>query len=170
MRICVAALSSLDWYKGITNRKKVTQEIKTIKAGKQNWKIGWEGAHWRAELFYLVRWWALFVCRDIRPVSRLSFGRGKQRKGSRETRRWGREGEHWGSQKKIEDWSRVIAHSVTFQVLMISLWERYRVGYFCNRRVYSTKKPQLASLLNKNRSTIIHIWCKEMQLKNRGGF
>ena len=102
-------------YKGITNRKKVTQEIKTIKAGKQNWKIGWEGAHRRTELFYLVRWWALFVCRDIRPVSRLSFGSGKQRKGSHETRRWGREGEHWGSQKKIEDWSRVIAHSVTFQ-------------------------------------------------------
>lgn len=48
-------------------------------------------------------WWALFVCRDIRPVSRLSFGSGKQRKGSRETRRWGREGEHWESQKKIED-------------------------------------------------------------------
>lgn len=102
-------------YKGITNRKKVTQEIKTIKAGKQNWKIGWEGAHWRTELFYLVRWWALFVCRDIRPVSRLSFGSGKQRKGSHETRRWGRDGEHWGNQKKIGDWSRVIAHSVTFQ-------------------------------------------------------
>ena len=102
-------------YKGITNRKKVTQEIKTIKAGKQNWKIGWEGAHWRTELFYLVRWWALFVCHDIRPVSRLSFGSGKQRKGSHETRRWGRDGEHWGNQKKIEDWSRVIAHSVTFQ-------------------------------------------------------
>lgn len=23
---------------------------------------------------------------------------------------------------------------------MISLWERYRVGYFCNRRVYSLNK------------------------------
>ena len=43
------------------------------------------------------------------------------------------------------------------KVLMISLWERYRVGYFCNRRVYSTRKRQQASLLNKNRSTIIHI-------------
>lgn len=37
------------------------------------------------------------------PVSRLIFGSGKQCKGSRETRRWGEQGEHVARQKKIGD-------------------------------------------------------------------
>jgi len=69
---------------------------------------------------FRVRGFFAFLDLSPRPphkatVSRLVLGSGKQCKESRETRRWGRQGQHVARPKKIVDRSRAVAHSVTFQ-------------------------------------------------------